>query len=188
VQPSCPGFLESFFASINPLPCRTSSGTERGRGLRIAIVSRYPPVHCGIGEYTRMLVHALLSIDPSLEIHIFSSSDAGWREYIDKHVGVKITPSFDRGEKSYNRLLETIAEQGVFDIVHVQHEYSIFGLHNGILRALSKMREEGIARRIVATMHTVYHSSYEGSKILQPYLNSLDAVIVHSILQEMELI
>ncbi|MET1102251.1 MAG: glycosyltransferase [Pyrodictiaceae archaeon] len=156
--------------------------------MRIAFVSRYPPVHCGIGEYTRMLVHAMTSIDPGLEIIVFSSSDAGWDEYVDKHVGVKVVPSFERGEQSYSKLAEAIRANGDFDVLHVQHEYSIFGLNNGILRTLVGLREEGVAKRIVMTLHTVYHSSYEGSRVLQPYLDALDAVVVHSVLQEMELI
>ena len=81
--------------------------------LRVGLVSRYPPVHCGVGEYTRMLVSGFRRVAPGTEVVVFSSSEAGWESYVDVELGVSIRPSYDRAAHSYERLLDELAEVGV---------------------------------------------------------------------------
>ncbi len=157
--------------------------------LKIGYVSRYPPVHCGVGEYTRLLVHGLKSVYPEAEIYILASTEAGEDSYIDREANVRIIPSFDRGEASYERLLQVLNDIGGVDVLHVQHEYGIFGLNSGIARQVFNAKEAGLTKAVVFTMHTVYHvaGGREEAVKLQSMLSLADAVIIHSVLQEFEL-
>ncbi len=158
-------------------------------GLKIAFVSRYPPVHCGVGEYTRMLAVAMRTISPSTSVYIVSSTEAGPKEYFDGEAGARVIPSFERGESSYEGVLKTLEDLGGVDVVHVQHEYGIFGRNPGVFKALREAVKRGLASIAVATLHTVYHSSTDRHDALEAQMEAskLDGVIVHSYLQEFEL-
>ncbi|RLI86597.1 MAG: group 1 glycosyl transferase, partial [Archaeoglobales archaeon] len=43
--------------------------------MRIGFVSRYPPVHCGVAEYTKMLSSALKSLSHRIEVFVFSTRE-----------------------------------------------------------------------------------------------------------------
>ncbi len=157
--------------------------------LRIAYVSTYPPTHCGVGEYTRMLVTALRSLDLSLEIIILSDRMSGEDPRYDELAKVQVYPSFTHEERGYRDLLSMLSEIGGVDILHIQHEYGIFGRHNGIIRAVEEAVEEGLVSKTVITMHTVDHpyTLRDGTLSFQNQLHVFDKVIVHSVLQEFEL-
>jgi len=158
--------------------------------LKIGIVSRYPPVHCGVAEYTRFLIRGLKGAYPDLQVVVFSSREASEEPYVDEELGVKIVPSFSIREESYSMLIENIASHGKFDVIHVQHEYGIFGYRPGIVSTLIRAKEENLAKAVVFTMHTVHHES-RGEKdavLTQALLSEVDSVIVHSVLQEFELL
>ena len=86
-------------------------------------------------------------------------------------------------------MLNKLSELGGVDILHVQHEYGIFGLSKSILEAVLEARNERLAKKVVLTMHTVYHpfSGKDAAIKFQEMLNEVDAIIVHSYLQEFEL-
>ncbi len=155
--------------------------------ITIGIVSRYPPVHCGIAEYTKFLISALRSLNPKLRIYVFSTYEA-YRDGYEDELGVRVLPCFDVEEKSYSDLLSQLAEVGGVDVLHVQHEYGIFGEGKQIIRALVKAKEEELAKSTAITMHTVDHPYGRDYALrFQASLNDVDAVIVHSNLQEFEL-
>ena len=155
--------------------------------LSIAYVSTYPPTHCGVAEYTKMLITALRSVT-NITVHALCDIN-GKRETVDKEAGAYIHNVFIKGSSSYDKILDTLAEIGGVDVLHVQHEYGIFGHTDAILEACLKAKEEKLARKIVFTMHTVYHPLSGNDRALkfQEKLNSVDAVIVHSFLKEFEL-
>jgi glycosyltransferase involved in cell wall biosynthesis len=157
--------------------------------FKIGFASTYPPTHCGVGEYTHMLVTALKSLNPSLEIFIFADK-LGGSERFDELAKVRVYPSFSHGEESYRELLDKLALVNGVDILHIEHEYGIFGRHNGIIEAVEEARKERLVRRVVITMHTVDHpyTLRTGTLEFQRQLNKFDAIIVHSALQEFELI
>ncbi|WP_162200639.1 hypothetical protein [Aeropyrum camini] len=95
--------------------------------LKIAFVSRYPPVHCGVGEYTRMLASGLRTVLPSASIRVYSTGEAGWERYYDEPLGVEIIPSYMRRDPSYEGLIKNLEDDGGADVVHLQHEYGIYG-------------------------------------------------------------
>ncbi|NOZ88833.1 MAG: glycosyltransferase [Crenarchaeota archaeon] len=138
-----------------------------------------------------MLAEALASVaGDMLSIKVFSTTEAGRDPYTLN--GVEVVPSYERGAASYSRLLDVLAEHGGVDVLHLQHEFGIYGDTPAIIEALLEARAERLTRAAVATLHTVYHprgvekgletrlSLYERSFLL-------DSIVVHSVLQEFEL-
>ena len=155
--------------------------------ITVGFVSRYPPVHCGIAEYTKFLISALRSLNPKLKIYVFSTYEA-YKDSYEDELGVNILPCFEPSEKSYSDFLSQLAEVGGVDILHVQHEYGIFGEGKHVLNALARAKEEELVKKTVITMHTVDHPYGRDYALrFQSSLNDVDAVIVHSNLQEFEL-
>ncbi len=155
--------------------------------MRVGFVSRYPPVHCGIAEYTKMLSSAMRSLNPKVEVVIFSTNEAEKEVYSDGTV--EVYPCYSRFERDYSKLLETLREEKV-DVLHVQHEYGIFGSNRELIEALLEAKREGLAEIVGITMHTVDHPFSPRANVtlrFQSWLNELDFVIVHSPLQEFEL-
>jgi len=161
----------------------------RGRMLRLAYVSTYPPTHCGVAEYTRFLIRALKPLYPELEIYVLSDIGEGGSE-VRLEGDVEVHPSFIQGgSDDYSRLLDSISEIGGVDILHVQHEYGIYGRDDRILKACLEAKRENLVKKVVFTLHTVYHPSSRSPETLafQRELNRADALIVHSYLMEFEL-
>ncbi|MCE4611720.1 MAG: glycosyltransferase [Desulfurococcales archaeon] len=157
--------------------------------LKIAFISRYPPVHCGVGEYTRMLALAMRTISPSTDIYVIASREATRKKYNDNEASITIIPSFDRGESGYSGVIETLEDVGGVDVIHIQHEYGIFGRNPGVFRAALRAVKEGLASIALVTLHTVYHRTSKDEETLeaQKEASLLHGVIVHSFLQEFEL-
>jgi len=156
--------------------------------LRVGFVSTYPPIHCGVGEYTKLLATALASSN-EVDVFILAEESVG-RGSFDGYSGAAVIPSFRRAdEQSFDRVLDALADVGGVDVLHIQHEYGIFGRGIGIIEKALEAREEGLARRVVFTLHTVYHSeaSGEARAFQRRVVEASDAVIVHSNLQEHEL-
>ena len=155
---------------------------------KIGFVSRYPPVHCGIAEYTKMLISALKSLNPKLEIYVFTTNECSEECWYDD-LGVNVIPCYSLLTTNYSTFLDMLNEYPV-DVLHLQHEYGIYGAHKEVIEALVKAREEGLTKRIIVTMHTVDHLNTLRKETLkfQARLNEFDAIIVHSFLQEFELL
>ncbi|RUM33131.1 MAG: group 1 glycosyl transferase [Archaeoglobus sp.] len=156
--------------------------------ITVGFITRYPPTHCGIAEYSKFLISALRSLNPKMEVKVFTTRESRIDRYFDE-IGVKVIPCFSRFEKDYSELVDAVNEEKV-DILHVQHEYGIFGYGSEIIDALTEMKEERIAEVCVLTTHTVDHPYTTRPEVFefQNSLNQLDAVVVHSDLQEFELI
>ena len=154
--------------------------------MRIGFVSRYPPVHCGVAEYTKMLSSALKSLSHRIEVFVFSTREIEREPYEDV---VEVYPCYERFEMDYSNMIEYLKDFKV-DVLHVQHEYGIFGSNRELIDALLLARDEGLARVVGVTMHTVDHPFSPRANVtlrFQTWLNDLDFVIVHSPLQEFEL-
>lgn len=157
--------------------------------MRIGFISRYPPVHCGVGEYTRMLAGALRSVSPRVRVTVYSTYEAGRDPYTDEVYGVEVKPSYERLSGDFSGVLDALAEDGGVDVLHVQHEYGIQGPHGSLIEALLEAKRERLARIVAITMHTVLHplSGRRDALEFQRLLGELDLVVVHSYLQEYEL-
>lgn len=137
--------------------------------MRVGFISTYPPIECGIATYTQYLTEALRkkATDVYVVCHVGGS-------------GTQVFPAFDYedgdlAEKAYSTMVRFTP-----DVVHVQHEYGLFGKHYGVsvVPLLIQFRMLGIP--IVTTLHTVYQEIDAPHQILleSMVLNS-DRVIVH---------
>ena len=158
--------------------------------MRIAFVSTYPPMHCGVGEYTKYLLVGLSSIQKHGKYYVLASKDLG-EEYFDSTVSAHIIPVFEKkNTATYTKILDTLSEIGGVDILHIQHEYGIFGSSAKILEVADEAKSEKLAKVTVITMHTVHHPYTIRPQTLsfQKELGKhVDTIIVHSVIQEFEL-
>jgi glycosyltransferase involved in cell wall biosynthesis len=115
--------------------------------MQIAFISTYPPAACGIAAYTHALAAGLESIDPTLGIDVITEKDA--RPVADAHVW----PTFDRDEDYVASILGRVEDIDP-DLVHIQHEYGVFGLDDRFHALLAGLRRH--RRRVVVTLHTVH--------------------------------
>jgi glycosyltransferase involved in cell wall biosynthesis len=117
--------------------------------MRIAFVSTYLPAHCGIATYTHYLCSALLDASPEVKISVIA--EEGARECLDDRF--ESIPSFTR-TGDYARDISLAVEKIDPELVHIQHEFGIFGVDHrfiDLLRSLSDLR-----KLTVVTLHTVH--------------------------------
>ncbi len=127
---------------------------------------------------------------PRLEVIVFAPTSSASTRYREPSTGVTVVPCFEKQSTNYTGLLDALVEAGGVDILHLQHEYGIYGHHEAPARALEEARREKLARAVVVTMHSVYHPYTRDTGALrfqEALTTSCDAVIVHSRLQEFEL-
>ncbi len=135
--------------------------------MRIGYISSYPPVECGIAAYSAYLIDALR--EKGADVYVVSHLGASGRQ---------VFPAFnenDLDDKAYQ-----VALRFTPDIVHIQHEFGLYGPHFGIniLPVIVKFRLIGVP--VVTTLHTVYeHPEYAHRVIIENVLANSDRVIVH---------
>ncbi len=161
--------------------------------MRIAYISTYPPIHCGIGEYTRFLVTALSGIHPSGEYFILAERSVG-EEYIDPGSKARIIPTFRRQDpKSFYDIVDALKEIRGVDVLHIQHEYGIYSGDRRLLEVLTDIRLRGLAKTVIITLHSVHHplspdeEKWDAVRFQRALSDHVDAIIVHSSPQEFEL-
>jgi glycosyltransferase involved in cell wall biosynthesis len=115
--------------------------------MQLAIVSTYPPQPCGIGTYTSYLAEELMHA--GCDVTVLTE----WLGRPLSNSGLKVRPCFD-GEADYvDRIVDAVAEAGA-DIVHIQHEFGIFGFDDRFPSLLGALRRRGYPT--VVTLHTVH--------------------------------
>lgn len=152
------------------------------------MVSRMPPVPCGIAEYTSMLVEEMVK-SPGISVTAIGGDledlpQGSW--YREPYSGINVINCFAKGDIYY--LLKCISEVRQTDLIHLQHEYGIFTDTISLSRSLKAIKLQGTP--IISTLHTVIHALGDEELLsAQRYIiEASDVVIVHSILQESELI
>ncbi|BCX81740.1 1,2-diacylglycerol 3-alpha-glucosyltransferase [Methylomarinovum caldicuralii] len=135
--------------------------------MRIGYISSYPPIECGIATYSAYLIDALR--EQGVDVYVVSHLGAS---------GPQVFPAFnenDLDDKAYQ-----VALRFTPDIVHVQHEFGLYGPHFGvnILPVIVKFRLIGVP--VVTTLHTVYENPQPGHRVLiENILANSEQVIVH---------
>ena len=150
------------------MACNSAYG-EKENHMRIAFVSTYPPIECGIGTYTAFLVEALTKT--SSEIHIISQYGAEGRH---------VYPSYSPGEDGIAGKIFNAAVKVTPDLVHIQHEFGLFGELDGIavLELIYRLKSTGTP--VIATFHTVEKEpGFRKALILRTMCRELDGIIVH---------
>ena len=87
--------------------------------MKIAYVSTYLPKQCGIATYTDYLIHGIEKVDPASEITIIAEQGAS----PIKQEKLEVIPCWNRNENYVEPIISYT--KGV-DVVHIQHEYSIY--------------------------------------------------------------
>ena len=137
--------------------------------MRIGMISTYPPIECGIATYTNYLVEALRPAGN--EVYIVSPFGAEGKMVFS----VFHFDDADLPKKTFRTILKFTP-----DIVHIQHEYGLFGERPGVnfLPLLYKFKLAKIP--VVVTLHTVYEDFTDEQRIiLKGLLPAADGIIVH---------
>ena len=118
-------------------------------GQRITLVSTFAPADCGIASYSQYLAQALLDEDPGVRLAVVTTSGGPGRT-----IGrLEIVPGGSM-EADYPATIAQAVTDTRPDIVHIQHEYGIFGADERFPCLLSMLTELGLP--VVVTMHTVH--------------------------------
>jgi len=113
--------------------------------MKIAYISTYLPKQCGIATYTDYLIHGIREVDPASEIKIVAEHGAS----PIKRDKLEVIPVWDRNEDYVEPIISHT--KGV-DIVHIQHEYSIYKFDNRLPAVLQGLAAN--AKRVI-TIHCV---------------------------------
>lgn len=137
--------------------------------MRIAFVSTYPPIECGIATYTSFLTDALRK----KEIDVYIISHYGGQ-------GKNVFSCFDYEDKDLSYKIFDMVVRLSPDLVHIQHEFNLFGRNYGVsitpLYMLLKMNNIPS----VTTLHTIYDKNIDEHKILFSFFCKYsDQIIVH---------
>jgi len=113
--------------------------------LSVCYVSTYPPMHCGIANYTLNLIQALVGTAP---VRVTVITEKIGQRCV--HRGIEYIPSFNRDVDYVQDILKPMAKTNP-DIVHIQHDYSVYGFDQRFFNLLEKIRSSTIV-----TMHEVH--------------------------------
>lgn len=113
--------------------------------MRITYVSTYLPKRCGIATYTDYLIHGIREADPASEIEIVAEQGA---RPVEEN-GLEVIPAWDRDGDYVEPI---IAHARGADVVHIQHEYSIYKFDDRLPSVLRKL--DATAKKII-TIHCV---------------------------------
>ena len=137
--------------------------------MRIGFISTYPPIECGVATYTQYLTDALRKKDIDV--------------YIVSHVGgsgYQVFPSFDYEDGDLAEKAFSAMTRFTPDVVHIQHEFGLYGKHMGISVVPLILQFRLIGIPVVTTLHTVYtNMSKEHELITRSILINSNYVLVH---------
>ena len=117
--------------------------------MHVCLVSTYFPRPCGIASYSHYLAGALVSshVSPRLTLLAERPAEPASNERFT------VIPAFS-GEEDYTDELVQHIEAIDPDVVHIQHEYGIFGYDNRFPTLLRRLRD--LRRPTLVTLHTVH--------------------------------
>eukprot|EP01027_Heterolobosea_sp_BB2_P012265 GEZU01017787.1.p1 GENE.GEZU01017787.1~~GEZU01017787.1.p1 ORF type:complete len:276 (-),score=55.86 GEZU01017787.1:139-966(-) len=100
-------------------------------GLRVAIISTYPPYPCGIGTFTQQMIsgfHALnnetgVTLKDRINVHVIALDKSRDNIEYDKNI-VKYRINVHKGEKQYIKAAKYINSRR-YDLLILQHEYGL---------------------------------------------------------------
>jgi glycosyltransferase involved in cell wall biosynthesis len=126
-------------------------------------------MQCGIATYSRFLIEEL----KELENTVYVVSEYGAE-------GENVHPVYNSQDPDLShKIFQTMIKFGP-DIVHIQHEFGLFGPHKGI-NVLPLIYMFKLSRiPVVTTLHTVYENfAYDSRIIIEAVVRASDAIIVH---------
>ncbi len=137
--------------------------------MRIAFISTYPPIECGIGTYTSYLNEAL----KKNHNETFVVSQIGAQ-------GENVFPVFSPENNSLGSEIFSICDKITPDVIHIQHEYGLYGSQRGVQITEFIIRCKIAGEPVVTTLHTVSSRLADADKvILRIVVGESSAIIVH---------
>ncbi len=141
---------------------------------KIAYVSTYYPQRCGIAAYTSFLVEGIRKVSPKTHVRIIAEKEA----LALKEEFFEVVPCWSREENYVEQILTHLEN---IDILHIQHEYSIYKFDDRLPTLLQKTPQR---IRKVLTIHCVRPAQVsERWKIDEEYAGKIaklaDHIIVH---------
>ncbi len=130
--------------------------------MKIAFISSYIPRKCGIATYTRDLTNELKK--QGHVIGIFAMENAAMNIQYTKDVVQKIHQN-EAGE--YEAVAEKL-NRSDFDIIHIQHEFGLFGGDDGIYLL---MLVHLLHKPFVITFHTILQNPSSNQKFIMQELS-----------------
>lgn len=137
--------------------------------MRIGIVSTYPPIECGIATYAKYLTDALKQ--KGNEIYVFSQYGAK---------GDYVFGTYSSQGRDIATNLFLMASKMTPDVLHIQHEFGLYGQPKGIqiIELILRCRVAGLP--VVTTFHTVSSKlTKEEEIVLKVIVQESEAIIVH---------
>lgn len=122
--------------------------SKRLRKRRVAFISTYPPRECGLATYTKDLVEAISELKVTRPTIIIAVNDKGSRYNYPRSVKYQIE---QESVETYKEAAEYVNASDT-DLVHLQHEFGIFGGPWGdyILDFLGRLKKP-----LITTFHTL---------------------------------
>jgi glycosyltransferase involved in cell wall biosynthesis len=133
--------------------------------LHVCFVSSYFPQACGIASYTNFLGEALCSSDPPFQGTVIATEPA-----VQNPNGLSLAGTFVQDEDYPEQVIAEV-KQIEPDLVHIEHEYGIFGYDGRFLELLTRFHTLQIP--IVVTMHTVHTALSFNAGCYRPYLRHM---------------
>lgn len=139
---------------------------------RIAFLGNHPPRICGLATFTGDLRTAVAGVLPDAECFVLAMTETGAIHAHPPEVWLQIPESDTR---AYGRAAEFLGEVNA-DILCVQHEYGIFGDHDGE-RVLTLLA--GATMPVVATLHTVLDRPTRGQfRVMEEVIRHAGRLVV----------
>lgn len=134
--------------------------------MHICMLSSYIPQQCGIASYTHYLAETLSDSYQNLAMTILterSSTPQSTENF-------RVLRAFN-SEQDYSDELATHIKDISPDIIHIQHEYGIFGIDDRFHNLLVQLRE--LRAPVVVTLHTVHTRLSVNSGCTRPHMRRL---------------
>lgn len=146
--------------------------------MRIGYLSSFPPIECGIATYTSYLESAMA--DRDLDTFVVAPHGAK---------GHNVFPAYQAGSGAFAPDVYQMFTQLTPDVIHIQHEYGLFGPNRGMEIVDLVLRLRLIQIPVVITLHTVYESlKPEERLVLTHLLAECAGIIVHEEFQRQTLL
>lgn len=148
--------------------------------MKIAYISPYVPQKCGIATYSYYLAKAIKRNDPSSDITILAEDESVPRQ----RKRYKVIPCWNRKQDYADQILKYTND---IDVLHIQHEYKIYGFDERLLSLLHKL---GKNTRKIITFHCLIPAQFSKRGLTEEsYVARLsqlaDNIIVHSVSQSL---
>jgi len=142
--------------------------------MKVVYISTYLPKQCGIATYTNYLIRGIRRENPNLDIKVVAEHGAD----PVKMDNLEVIPCWSREENYVDPIFNQIASG---DVVHIQHEYSIYKFDDRLPTLLQRLN--GKAKRII-TIHCIRPTQFsERGSVDEDYAVNIaslaDEVILH---------